>query len=159
MAQLFGAAVYSEMLCAGGGAHRFPLALYTPYKGFSVFGGKEGVFAVGFVASAPARVTENIDVGRPEGKSLVNIPVAVGGKGVIFCSCFNGGYFCRFFCKGSIKHSRKSDCLREHCGCACTGYSVKSLVPPVVGGDSEALNGGCVIAQLSCLFFGCKKVG
>ena len=53
-------------------------------------GRQERVFAVGFVAAAPAGIAENVHVGRPEGEPFVNIPVTLGGIGVVLSPAFGG---------------------------------------------------------------------
>ena len=39
--------------------------------------GQERIFAVGFLAATPARIAENVDVGRPKSQPVVNVAVAV----------------------------------------------------------------------------------
>lgn len=77
VAESFGAAVDCKMLCAGGCTESFSLSLQALHIRFAVFGGKIRVLAVGLVSTSPSWITENVDVGCPEGKSLVNVPVAV----------------------------------------------------------------------------------
>ena len=47
--------------------------------------GQVGVFAVGFLTPPPARVAEDVDVGRPEGKHLVNTPFATPNVLLVHC--------------------------------------------------------------------------
>src|SRR5215469_10045778 len=51
------------------------VALHTGDKGNAQAPGQKGVFAVGLLAPAPARVTENVDVRRPEIQSFKNVAV------------------------------------------------------------------------------------
>lgn len=77
----FRATVHGQML--GGGvelAVRLALrvlrcggafALQALHEGHAHARGEEGILAVGFLAAAPARITEDIDVRRPEGQPLI----------------------------------------------------------------------------------------
>ena len=67
-----------KVLGAGGGFQIFAVALEAPDIGLAQLGGEVGVLAVGLMASAPAGVPEDVDIGGPEGQSLIDIPVALG---------------------------------------------------------------------------------
>ena len=51
-----------------------------------------GILAVGLVTPAPARVAENIHVGRPESQTLVDVAVAVPARRVVLRARLRGGY-------------------------------------------------------------------
>lgn len=118
VAESFGAAVNCKMLCAGSCAESFALTLKSLYISLAVFCGEIWVLAVGLVTTSPAGVTENVDVGRSEGKTLVNISVTVLCVLGIFCTGLLGGYLACLFHKLCVKHGGKSDRLGEHGGCA-----------------------------------------
>src|SRR5580698_10025651 len=46
--------------------------------------GEEGIFAVGLLAAAPARIAEDVDVGRPDGEAVVAVVIVVADGVVIF---------------------------------------------------------------------------
>ena len=145
-------AVDGEMLGAGGGFHGFAAALEAPDVGFAQLGGEEGVLAVSLVPPAPAGVPEDVDVGGPEGQALVNVPVVLGGEGVVLGPALGGGCVSQLFQKLLVKHGRQADGLGKAGGGARPGHAVKGLVPPVVGGDPQAGNRRRAIAQLAGLF-------
>ncbi len=55
--------------------------------------------------------------------------------------------------EGGIPGGGHADGLREHRGVAGAGDAVEAFVPPVVGGDAEAWDGGCGVDELRGLFF------
>ena len=50
--------------------------------------GEERIFAVGFLAAAPAGVAENVDVGRPEGEALVALALPAAGELLMLGAAF-----------------------------------------------------------------------
>ena len=147
----FGTAVYSIMLSTSGSFHCFSFTLQAIYKGFSVFGGQIRIFAVSLMSSAPSRITENIDIGRPEGQPFVYISVIVFCICIILCTSFLGGYIRNLLSQFCIKHSRQTDSLRKHCGYARTRQTVKSLVPPVVCRNAQPFYGRSIVSELRSL--------
>ena len=72
MARRFGAAVDGIVLGAGRSLQQDRIvALQSLYDGFAQQSGQVGVFAVGLLSPAPARIAEDIDVRGPERKALV----------------------------------------------------------------------------------------
>src|SRR5580704_18147568 len=69
----FGAAMHCEMLWCGNGLE---VVMVGPLQAFDEGNSKAtseiGVFAVGFLSAAPARIAEDIDVRRPNGESVVH---------------------------------------------------------------------------------------
>lgn len=76
MPEPLGAGVDREVLCARGRLVVRSVALQALDKADAQARGQAGILAVGLVSPAPARVAEDVDVGRPEGESLVDVPVA-----------------------------------------------------------------------------------
>ncbi len=93
---LLRSAVYGVMLGAGGGFHKLAVTLKPLNKCRTHFGGQVRVLAVGLLSSSPAGVTENIDVGRPEGKTLIDAVVTLFFSCVVFCTGFVGNGCCHF---------------------------------------------------------------
>ena len=145
-------AVDGEVFGAGGGFHGLAVSLEAPDVGFAKPGRETGVLAVGLVPPAPAGVPEDVDVGGPEGQALVDVPVVLGGEGVVLGPALGGGHISQLFQQLLVEHSRQADGLGEAGGGARPGHAVKGLIPPVVGGDPQAGNGRRVVAQLAGLF-------
>ena len=73
VARGFGAAVDGVVLGGGDGAEVFGIVALDAFdEGCAEAGGEEGIFAVGFLAAAPARIAEDVDVGRPDGEAVVD---------------------------------------------------------------------------------------
>src|ERR1019366_7712000 len=53
---------------------------------------EEGIFAIGFLASAPARIAKDIYVGRPERESEVARCIVVSKRVIIFGARLGGNY-------------------------------------------------------------------
>ena len=143
------------MLGTGSGFQGFSLALQPGDKGFSETGSQIRVFSVGLMAAAPPGVAENINVRGPHGQTVINIPVALCRKGIVFCSCFGGNGICDLFQKLIVKHRSHADGLRKACCGAAACEAVQCLVPPVVFRHAEALDCRGIKAELACLFFHC----
>ena len=150
MAQGLRPAVHGEMLGAGGCfQHVFVVPLQPVDVCLAQLRSEERVFAESLVPSAPAGVTEDVDVGRPEGQPLVNVPVAVPGFLRIFGTCLGGCDICRLLCGCGVEHGSQSDRLGEHGRRAGTCQPVQPLVPPVVCRNAKPWNGVCIVFQLS----------
>ena len=145
--------MHREVLGAGPRFQHVALALQTANVGRADFAGEGGVFAEGFLAPAPARVAEDVDVGAPEGEALVNVPVAVAGSGVVLGAAFGGSHVAQFLHQPGIEGGGHADGLGEHGGHARAGHTVQRFVPPVVCGHAQAFDGGSLIAQLGSGFF------
>ena len=64
--------------------------------------------------SAPSRITEDIDIRRPEGQPLVNIAVTVLYGSVVFCARFLCNDIPCLFHQLRVPCCGKPDGLREH---------------------------------------------
>ena len=74
VARRLGAAVHGVMLGRGNGAIVARIvALQARHEGDAHAAGQEGIFAVGLLAAAPARIAEDVDVRRPEVEALEDI--------------------------------------------------------------------------------------
>ena len=117
-------------------------ALQASDHGHSQLTGEERIFSVGFHSAAPARVPEDIDIGRPEGKPLIPAHVA----GCESLTVLDAGFvaYCgkHLIHQRLVKGSRHGDGHREHGSLSVTGHAVKGFVPPVVGRDAQGLDGG-----------------
>ncbi len=147
------------MLCARGGFQNLSVSLKPLNIRLAVFGGKERILSIGFVASSPARIAENVDVRCPQRQALVNISVAVLLIGVVFCAGFLGSDLPCLLDKLGREHRRKTYCLRKHSRNSRACKSVKTLVPPIVRRYAQPFYCRRVVSQLTCLFIRCHSVG
>src|SRR5271170_2548622 len=110
--------------------------------------GEERVFAVGFHAASPARVAKEIDVGGPEGETLIDVALAEADEFVVLGAGFigDGGGYAED--KVAVPSGGESDGLGKHRGATGAGDAVEALVPPVVGGDIETRDGGRIVHEL-----------
>ena len=149
----FGAGMHGIVLGAGSQLQVFTVALQALDERHAQTTGEVGIFAVGFMAAAPAGITEDVDVGGPVGQALIDVPVAVGGVGIVLGAAFVGDDLGNFVQRFIVEHGGHADGLREHGGGTGTGYAVEAFVPPIVGRNAQPFNGGSVIAQLAGFFF------
>ena len=146
------AGVDRKMLGAGCRLQVVPFSLQTLNVGHAKAAGQIGIFTQCLMAAAPSRVTKDIDVRAPEGQSLVDVPIALGGLSVVLGPALRGDRIAHFPVKILIEDRSKSDGLWEDGGGASTGHAVQRFIPPVVCRNAEALDGRCIIAQLGGLF-------
>ena len=149
----FRPAVYGKVLGARGSFEGVTLSLQAVYKRAAQRCGQVWVFAVGFVSAAPAWIPENVDVRRPHGQPVIDIPVSFCRQGVILCSRFGGDRIGDLFQQSVIEHGRHANGLWEACCRAAAGQPVQRFIPPVVCRDPEPLNGRRVKTQLPCPLF------
>ena len=143
------AGMHGKVLGAGGSLHGVPVALQAPDVGLAQLRSEEGILAVGLVAAAPAGIAEDVDVGRPEGQALVDVPVAVAGGGVVLGAALGGGHVAQLLHQRGVEGGSHADGLGPHGSGARPGHPVERLVPPVVRGHAQPVNGRRVVAQLA----------
>ena len=83
MTNSFRTAVNRKVLCAGCGLKGLAFSLQTSDKSLSHARRKIRILSVCFVAAAPSRITEDIDIWRPHRQSVIDIPVAFRRKDVV----------------------------------------------------------------------------
>ena len=147
--QGLGSGMDREMLGAGGGFQVLPIPLQAPDVGFAQNRRQVGVFAVGFVAPAPAGVAENIDVGAPKGQTVVDVPVSPGGQGIVLGPSLGGCHIPQTADEVLVKSGSHGNGLGEAGGRTAPGNAVEGFVPPVVFGNTQPVNGRRVKPQLA----------
>ena len=91
---IFRARMDCEMLGAGSGAQIVRvIALHTFHKAYAQARGQVRIFAIGFVPSAPAWVTEYIYIRRPDCQAFIDIPVLIAAIHVVFTTRFHADGF------------------------------------------------------------------
>ena len=129
------------------------VTLNTFYKAYAEAGSKVRIFTVCLVASAPAGISENVNVGSPESKALVNVSVAATSLHIVLAASLGGNCVTDFFEEVLVEGSRKADSLRENRSDTRSCNPVKSLIPPVVSADVKSVDGCCGMKCLRHLFF------
>ena len=127
------------------------VALHAGDEGHAHAPGQEGIFAVGLLAAAPARVSENVDVRRPEVQAFEDVAVARAYRLRMLDAAFGAdrlghGVNCRRV-EGGGQPNRPGKLGR-----AIHLHAVQRLAPPVVGRNLEARNRASLIHQLRRLF-------
>ena len=110
------------------------VALEAFDEGDAEAAGEEGVFAVGLLTAAPARVAEDVDVGRPDREAEVDGVDVVAEGFAVFGAGLGGDGGGDAAEQGRVPGGGHADGLREHGGVAGAGDAVEAFVPPVVGG-------------------------
>ena len=140
--------MHGKVLGAGGGLERIALALKSLDKAHAAARGQVGIFAIGLMAASPARVAEYVHVGRPEGQSLVYVPVAVTRVLVVLGARFDRDGVAYALHLLLVEHSAKRYGLREHRGRTCARHAMQRFVPPVVFRHAQPGYRGRIVAQL-----------
>jgi len=110
--------------------------------------GQEWVFSIGLLSTSPAGIAEDVDVRRPEGESLVDTPIALADGLVMLGSRLGGGHLGHLLDEWYVPRGCHANGLRKD-GCdPGARHAVQAFVPPVVGGDPQALDGGRVMHHL-----------
>ena len=98
------------------------------------------VLAVGFLAAAPARVAEDVDVGRPERKALVDVVLLPRAPAVVHRAGLVRDGRGRPVYQVGVPGGGEADGLREGRGPAGTRHAVERLVPPGERGNPQPLD-------------------
>ena len=126
----------------------FSLSLKSLYEGYAHSSCKIRVFTVCFVSSSPSGVAEDVNIGRPIGKSLINFSVAELFILVIFSASLIRNNRCNLIHKVGIKACRHTDSLGEYGSYARTRNTVKTLVPIVMTRNTKSFNRGRIKSHL-----------
>ena len=129
------------------------VALNSADEGDAQAAGQERVFAVSFLAAAPARVAKDVDVGRPEGEPVEDAVVALSLRLVVLGAGFLRDDVAHALHDGAVPGGRHADGLRKHGGIPGPRHAVESLVPCLVIGHAETGNGGGPVFKLRRLLF------
>ena len=159
--------VSGEVFATGGGLKVAPqlaavegVSLEASDVGNCVAGSEERVFAGCLLSSAPSRVSEDVDIGSPEGEAL-------GLGRIIDCAGFDPNGASDSVPEEGVEGGCTEDDLREAGGGgdgavevdagADASYAVEGLAPPLVGGDAEAGDGRSGVDELGEFFLKCES--
>src|ERR1017187_4774491 len=92
------------------------IALQSGYIGHPELAGKKRIFAIGFLAPAPTRVAEDVDVGRPEIEAEENVVVPLTLRLIVLGTTLGGNRFAHSVNQVRIPRGRHADRLRKHGG-------------------------------------------
>jgi hypothetical protein len=109
------------------------------------------VLAPGLLPAAPARVTEDVHVGREERQALVPPGPAPLSRRVVLGARLVRDRLGHAPHERVVERRGQGDGLREDGGRARARHAVQGLAPPVVGGHAEARDGGRVGDELAHL--------
>src|SRR5208282_6898363 len=106
-------------------------------------GGEERVLAVGFLAAAPARVTEDVDVRRPEREAVITraVPVVFADVVIVLGAGLGGDDIGGLVQERRVPGGGHADGLRENRGVAGARDAVQTFVPIIIGGNAEPRDG------------------
>src|SRR5256884_8034721 len=107
-----------------------------------------GILAVRLLPASPARVAKQIDVGRPDGQALIALVLALPEVRVMLVEYLVGQNGRQANVETVVPRSGEADGLRKHGREPRARDAVQALVPPVVLGNPEALDGGRPIHHL-----------
>ena len=120
-------------------------ALQTRDDGIAHLAGEERVFAVGLLATSPARVAEDVDIRCPDGQSAVALDEAFAARLDVLDALFGAGDVHDLMQEVRVERGCHADGLREDSGHAAAGGTVQGLAPPVVFLDAQFGDGAAVV--------------
>ena len=151
----FGAAVDGEVLRRGDDARVGGVGPLQPlHERDAQCAGEIRVLAVRLLPAAPARIAEDVDVGRPDGEALVDAAVRGDGLRIELGARLGRDDGADLPQQIGVPGGGKADRLREDGRLAVAGEAVEAFVPPVVGGQADGGIGGRGALQLRGLLFG-----
>ena len=111
--------------------------------------GEVRALAVCLVPTAPARVSEDVDIRAKEAKALVHSVVALANELMVLRPSFVGYDSCNLKMQRFIEHGSEANGLGEYRRDAGASHAVKPLVPPIVRWHGEARDPGRFMQHLS----------
>ncbi len=129
-----------KVLYAGCRFQSLPLSLQAFNKSHPHPGGKAGVLPIGFVPPSPSRVSEKVDIRRPEGKALIQASIPFFYLLIIFRPSLRCDDIPDFFQEFIIKRSRQANRLGKYRSRTRPGHSVKGFIPPIIIRNPQPLH-------------------
>ena len=111
------------------------------------------IFTIGFLHAAPARIPSNVQNGATDRQPLINIGKSLFFELVVFCPHLIG------YCVAHLLHPIRVETgchgngLRKYCSNTTAAHAVRTFAPPVIGRDSQPVNGGSGMFHLGNFFF------
>ena len=141
------------MLACGHGAQVVQIAaLNAGNKSHAHLAGEKRVLAVGLLASAPAGIAEDVNVGRPERQAVEDAMVAFALGLVVFGAGFGGDDLAHVVNDGGVPRGCHADGLWKDGGVTRAGHAVQGLIPGLVIRNAEAGYGRGPVFKLGGFF-------
>ena len=126
---------------------RFILTLHALHKRCPANTCKKRIFPVCLTRSPPARISRNVQVGRPEGKKPVITPLQFlafhpAAKMIVLGTRFIGNRLRNFADQRGVPARRHPDRLRKHRKGTGAHNAVQRLVSVMIRGNAKTLYGG-----------------
>ena len=134
-----GTAVYRKMFWRGQRLQIFRvISLQASHVSNAHLRCQERVFAIGFLAASPTRISEDVDVRRPDGQPVKPVAITLFPHPLGIFGPELGGNNIRFFVEQvRIESCSQSDCLRKNGRIAFARGAVQTFAPPVVLRNSQ----------------------
>ena len=116
------------------------IALEAVHYGTAHHCGQIWILSICLLSTSPARVTENVDVRSPYGKTMITAHAFFITSDAELDSLLGRSDVEHLFEKFVIPARRHTDSLREHSRKTVTCRAMKSFVPPIVLADAELRN-------------------
>ena len=98
--------------------------LQSAYDRHAHLSGQVGILSIGLLSASPARVAEDVDVGRPYGESLITFQFALAAEGSVLGAGFVGDSSKYVVEQVAIERGSHTDGLREYSGKSGASYAV-----------------------------------
>ena len=147
-------AMYGEVLGTGQRLHVLAAAyaalrevvggvalLQSAHHGQPHAGSEERILAVGLLSASPARVAEDVDVGRPERKPLIALHLSGASGHHVLGASLVAGDAERAAHQCLVPRCRHAHGDGKHRGRAVARHAVQRLVPPLEGRYAQPLDG------------------
>src|SRR6185312_9419128 len=126
-------------------------ALHPRHKGDRQPCAQERILSVSLLATTPARVAEDVDIGSPEIEALEDIRVAGSLGQNVFDTPLDANRGRHLVDSGYVESRRQPDGLWKFGG-PIDRDAVEGLTPPVIGGYSQARNRTRLVDELRGFF-------
>ena len=116
------------------------------------------ILPVGLMSPSPARIAEDIDIGSPEGQSLINIMIFMLLRLLILGATLHCDRLTDLLQQLRIKGCSQTDRLWKHGRPAGSCHSMQRLIPPIIRRNSQSRDRRSIISQLGCRLLHCHPV-
>ena len=123
-------------------------ALQAAHEGDADAAGEERVLTIGLLAPAPARIAEDVDVGRPDGQPLVQAAIGVERLAVELRARLDRDDIADLLDQRGVPGRGHAHRLREDGRRSVARDAVQPFAPPVIGGQVQRGLGRGFVDQL-----------
>ena len=83
MPKRFRTGMYRKVLAAGSSLQVFSISLQSTDKADAEPTRQIRIFPIGLMATAPARIPENVDIRAPDSQALINVTISVAALAIV----------------------------------------------------------------------------